>query len=47
MTANADTGATRADTTGNGATSHDATNQSGTMCGRPRGPTVANCMTFC
>jgi hypothetical protein len=30
MTANADTGATRADTTGNGATSHDATNQSGT-----------------
>ena len=28
MTANADTGATRADTTGNGATSHDATNQS-------------------
>ena len=26
MTANADTGATRADTTGTGATSHDATN---------------------
>jgi cation transport ATPase len=30
MTANADTGATRADTTGNGATSHNATNQSAT-----------------
>ena len=30
MTANADTGATRADTTGNGATSHDATNHNAT-----------------
>ena len=31
MTANADTGATRADTTGNGATSHDATNHDATI----------------
>ena len=33
MTANADTGATRADTAGNGATSHHATNQSATSHG--------------
>jgi hypothetical protein len=34
MTAGADTGA-RADTTGNGATNHDATNQSGKATASP------------
>ena len=36
MTANADTGATRADTTGNGATSHDATNHDAAPAHQPQ-----------